>query len=498
MLLTRRVFRHAVMCYRSSVFPALLLAAMAAAHGAAPTALTVNNLSDSFGGNCAGACSLREAISNIAAGGTIDFAQDLLPGTIVLTVGQLNLTKSMRIQGPGASRLAISGNGLSRVLFVNAGSATIDIVGVTLRDGTVVGGNGADGTSGTGQDGKAGAGYGYDGGCIDVLAGSLLLEEVDIRNCVAQGGNGGAGGSGTAGSGLSAGGPGGKGGFGGGVLGGGIYFFTVDGDLTLRNSSLINCHALGGNGGSGGAGGAGFFQGPGGSGGHGGVTGAGAIFFAGANLSVYNTTIADSAAIGGPGGTGGTADAGDNAINPSGDGGDGGSAGFALFDIQDASVAHLAFATLANGLIAPGSGGDAGAGHLQGTHGQPGVAGTVAISAGANTIVLSTVIVGSGTPLCAGFLGAASGSVNLDEDSSCSGFTLHGSLAQTFRPLDPDTSRPAYMPVYHATVIDAAATCNDLASQPVVADQQGTPRPQGSNCDLGAIEADYIFVDGFD
>jgi len=35
-------------------------------------------------------------------------------------------------------------------------------------------------------------------------------------------------------------------------------------------------------------------------------------------------------------------------------------------------------------------------------------------------------------------------------------------------------------------------------SQNVTGDQHGTARPQGTKCDLGAIEADYIFVDGFE
>jgi len=92
---------------------------------------------------------------------------------------------------------------------------------------------------------------------------------------------------------------------------------------------------------------------------------------------------------------------------------------------------------------------------------------------------------------------AASGSVNLDEDGSC-GFSQQGTFAQLFHPLDVNTTPwPGYLPLYHSAVIDAAATCQDLAPQTVSVDQHGTPRPQGASCDLGAIEADYIFVDGF-
>jgi hypothetical protein len=45
--------------------------------------------------------------------------------------------------------------------------------------------------------------------------------------------------------------------------------------------------------------------------------------------------------------------------------------------------------------------------------------------------------------------------------------------------------------------IDAALDCNCVYADPVATDQHGTPRPQGSQCDIGAIEADYVFVDGF-
>jgi hypothetical protein len=54
------------------------------------------------------------------------------------------------------------------------------------------------------------------------------------------------------------------------------------------------------------------------------------------------------------------------------------------------------------------------------------------------------------------------------------------------------------MPAYHSSLIDAAANCFNLNAQEVSADQHGTARPQGSQCDIGAIEADYIFLYGFE
>ena len=112
--------------------------------------------------------------------------------------------------------------------------------------------------------------------------------------------------------------------------------------------------------------------------------------------------------------------------------------------------------------------------------GSPGTAYGNAISAGTIATALSSVIVDvqSGVSLCDGQVAAASRSVNLSEDSSCSGFTLQGTFAQLFHPLDVSTTPwPGYMPLYKSAVIDAAATCQDLASQTVTSDQHDTARP---------------------
>src|SRR5262249_14814053 len=84
---------------------------------------------------------------------------------------------------------------------------------------------------------------------------------------------------------------------------------------------------------------------------------------------------------------------------------------------------------------------------------------------------------------------------NFDEDSSC-GANLHDTFANLFRPLDLSAT-PAYTPIWQSGVIDAAISCKDLGAATVATDKQATPRPQGGACDLGAIEADYVFVDGF-
>jgi hypothetical protein len=66
--------------------------------------LTVLNALDS------GAGSLRDTIKAASSGDTIAFAPSLNYQTITLTSGELAISKSLDIAGPGAGSLAISGN----------------------------------------------------------------------------------------------------------------------------------------------------------------------------------------------------------------------------------------------------------------------------------------------------------------------------------------------------------------------------------------------------
>jgi hypothetical protein len=321
------------------------------------------------------------------------------------------------------------------------------------------------------------------------------------------GGKGGDGGSGTAGVGLLVGGTGGAGGPGTSADGGCIYDnSSISSDLIVRDSSLINCQAIGGAAGKGGDGGLGSsaaFNGAGGAGGYGGFAQGGAIYFIGkGTLSIYNSTIADSTASSGGGGDGGTGNLSLVTV-PGGNGGGGGGANGGLvyatnYNQETGNAVELVFATLASGALAPGLGGNGGAGATPGQGGSTNLYNGGAAIGSANATALSTVIVGAAQlPLCGSHITTPATGWNLDEDSSCA-FTLHGTLAQLFRPLDANQALPAYVPTYHSMVIDAALSCDDLDFITLTADQYGTARPQGSACDLGAIEADYIFVDGMD
>src|SRR3954469_4979051 len=93
--------------------------------------LTVTNALDS------GAGSLRAAIKAAGSGDTIVFSSSLNGRTITLTSGELAISKSLDIKGPGPDKLAISGNHASRVFNVsqNQKPGTVAIAGLTIENG---------------------------------------------------------------------------------------------------------------------------------------------------------------------------------------------------------------------------------------------------------------------------------------------------------------------------------------------------------------------------
>lgn len=86
---------------------------------------TVTNTNDS------GAGSLRQAIADVDAGGTIEFAAGV-SGTIVLS-GELVINKSLTINGPSADVLTISGNNESQVFYITGNNVALS--GLTVTDG---------------------------------------------------------------------------------------------------------------------------------------------------------------------------------------------------------------------------------------------------------------------------------------------------------------------------------------------------------------------------
>ncbi len=223
-----------------------------------------------------GTGSLRDTITKAKDGDTIVFASSLDGQTITLTSDQLTINKSLDIEGPGASRLAISGNDSNRVFNINEW-LTVTIDGLTITHGQAGGdGNGGGGILNNGSavsvasdvfSYNVAASNNAGGGAITIRNGATLsvTDSTFLGNQAIGSKNGGPAFGGAiwdigsaatvtgstftgnraiagAGSvpGLS---------FPGLGVGGGI---TNIGTLTIVNSTFTGNQAIGGNGGSGG------------------------------------------------------------------------------------------------------------------------------------------------------------------------------------------------------------------------------------------------------
>jgi hypothetical protein len=255
-----------------------------------PSLFTVTNLLDT------GAGSLRAAVGAANANPGADDIDFAVTGTIALTSGELDITDSLTINGPGASALTVSGNHASRVFGIT-GNPTVVIADLTVANGWT---------------------YGSPGGGISVAGGALTLDHVTLSGNSAvgedrsdslydAGGNGLGGGLYVQGatvtldlctvSGNSAwGGTGGDVGRGGVGAGGGLF---VSGGMVYVNQSIVEGNLAGG--------------GDGGSppwyydftaGGDGGTGEGGGIVVAAGSLEIHQSSIFDNAAIGGGGGVG--------------------------------------------------------------------------------------------------------------------------------------------------------------------------------------------------
>ena len=135
-----------------------------------------------------GAGSLRADIAAAKANDTIVFAPSLNGQTITLTSGELDITKSLTIQGPGANQLAISGdNGYSIVhprIFEVAANASFTLSGLTLENG---GGTAYGYYENSSNDPSA---WDQDGGAI-LNFGTLTVKACTLTGNSAGGGQGG-------------------------------------------------------------------------------------------------------------------------------------------------------------------------------------------------------------------------------------------------------------------------------------------------------------------
>ncbi|MGI9174585.1 MAG: T9SS type A sorting domain-containing protein [Rhodothermales bacterium] len=143
--------------------------------------ITVTNTNDS------GAGSLRRAVTNIAAGGTIQFSPDLPAGATITLSSVITVSKNITIDGRAVPGLIISGgwNGVrsstvgNRIFILpNTSSPTFSLNDLTLKNGNA---GPAGGGSSTGNPVN-------NGGAIYLEKGTLNLDRVTIRNSHANDG----------------------------------------------------------------------------------------------------------------------------------------------------------------------------------------------------------------------------------------------------------------------------------------------------------------------
>jgi hypothetical protein len=245
-----------------------------------PSTFTVKNLNDS------GTGSLRAGI--LSGDSTIAFANGL-HGTITLTSGELSITNSVTIDGPGANKLTVSGDNASRVFDIS-GSASATIDGLTISDGlaTVGGGILLEGNASlsignctlTNNEavGNA-AGGGFGGGIEDTSPGALTVTNSTFgtNKAIGIGPNGIPSLPGNI--------PGSVFAFGGAI----DVSFLNTGSATISNSTFTGNQALG--------------DSPGASAGGGALSN---TSYFGATMTVTDCTLCDNAAIGAAGGDGET------------------------------------------------------------------------------------------------------------------------------------------------------------------------------------------------
>lgn len=126
-----------------------------------PISLAVTNTDDS------GAGSLRQAVADVAPGGTIIFAPALSGQTCTLTSGQILLNKNLKIDASTLSAgFMISGNNASRVFEV-AATCVVDLKALTIRNGYA---------SGTSYPGNTGGGI-YNSGTLSLTECTLSANQ---------------------------------------------------------------------------------------------------------------------------------------------------------------------------------------------------------------------------------------------------------------------------------------------------------------------------------
>lgn len=164
---------------------AMILMSLASNGTVEAATITVANLNDS------GTGSLRQAITDSASGGVIEFG---ITGTITLTSGKLSIAKNLTIIGPTSGGVTIDGNAASEVIRIDSG--TVKLSNLTITNGRNSAGGGiinignltVENSTISGNDASNGEG----GGILNI--GTLTLRNTTISGNTSSAGGGVGGG----------------------------------------------------------------------------------------------------------------------------------------------------------------------------------------------------------------------------------------------------------------------------------------------------------------
>jgi predicted outer membrane repeat protein len=400
------------------------------------TVISIDEASSPTAIDCSGTtcASLRGAINASAAGDTIVFAGGV-EGTIVLSQGTLAITHDLTLQGPSASSLTISGNNAVRAIHITAG--TVDISGLSITDGAQI-------TGGSG----IGAGVLLDGAAVlNLMQCSFTNNSVDagggaiysngtltIDNCTFSGNSSAA--------------------FGGGAI-------VAGGAMTISNS-FFSGNTVGNS-----------------------PIGGGAFVTFSATTVINSTFFNNSASQGGAI----NANSGSLTVTNSTFSSNKGPVVGAILSFGNLGVANCTFAGNTSSFYA-------GAIESYGSNAAMRVYGSI-FSQNTSDSGQGGLENDGGTfdtvnafNLFYGNLGNGIEDDTTGYGTGAFGYTVNIPIGDL---LDNGGPTPTMLPRADGAAIDALPILNCP-----VTDQRGYPRPQGKACDIGAVELDIVFRDGFE
>ena len=439
---------------------------------------------------CAGSGpgSLPAVVGAAAAGDTVTFSVSCPPASPIVLTGAIEISVNLTIDGPGAGNLAVSGNNTSGVFVVDSG-ITGAVTGVTVEDGSTDGSSGDGGidvmqggilsvsdSTLTDNDGS---------GIVDVQGGTLTITDsafsanggagIDLCGCQAGPGDATVTGSTFSGN------------------GGGIST-SLGGDVTVTDSTFSGNDRSGGI--SIGKYGTLTMTGSTVSGNTAAVGGGIAASYP-STVTITDSTVSGNTATQDGGGIYnymfGTMTITDSTVSGNTAAQDGGG----IWNYLDGLV------TLTDSTVAGNTAGGNGGGIWNGFHGAVSVvlstlSGNAALSGGGiyndSTVssVLASIVANSSSG--ADCVGAIIGSWSLDDDGTCGFSAANHGLSAVNPELGPlqnnggptETEAPAPdSPVLNRIPLELKEHRTSICAG---TDQRGVSRPQGTRCDIGAVE----------